>query len=297
MAWNGSNNATRGCVPTSGALPRNTAFLCKAVIVGAIALVVAICLGLIYWTSHSSTCQPEQRGKGPCCTNAMEATTARGLRSGNPIKVAKTKSDITRKVAQPELTDCNPIVRQKALGRVVLWKHRCAPPVFTNRFESLVCDIMTAVPGEHFLAVDIEDEFDDALNASLSNHIVVNPDDSEDVKFLKQTVIDAKEEVRQLVMQGGSARDIVANALSELNKIADYRDKLQEAVNEYMIKATDITETLKFVKEANEILAEYGAMPVDGPDDEDTAYELMMNAKDEKLKELDEEKNEVTNKE
>lgn len=130
-------------------------------------------------------------------------------------------------------------------------------------------------------------DFDDTFDESLNQTITISSDDSEDVKFMKQTVIDAKEQVRKLVLRGASARDVIVEARNELNKIADYRDGLQNAVNEYLVTATDPIEVLKLVREANEILAEYGAMPVDGPDDEETAYELMLNAKEERMKGID----------
>lgn len=212
-----------------------------------------------------------------------------GIPTGRPLHIVKRKPKVTKSVKQPELTDGNPIVRRKALGRVIKWKHRGGMPLFTNRFESLVCEIMTAIPGERFLDLDIEEEFDEAFRESLSHHISIYPDDPEDIRYMKETVISAKKEVEQLVQQGNSAREIILNARNELNKIADYRDQLQETVNEFLITATDVKETLKFVSEANQLLAEYGAMPVDGPDDEDTAYELMIHAKEEKLKKLDEE--------
>ena len=207
---------------------------------------------------------------------------------GIPIHIVKRKPNATKNVKYPELTDGNPIVK-KALGRVIQWKHRGEMPLFTNRFESLVCEIMTAIPGERFLDLDIEEEFEESFQKSLAHQITISPDDTEYVRYMKETVINAKKEVQKLIQEGNSAREIILNARDELNKIADYRDKLQESVNEFLVTATDVKETLKFVNEANQILAEYGAMPVDGPDDEDTAYELMIHAKEEKLKKLDEE--------
>ena len=290
MAWNGSNQKLsehKGWSASTVALPQRRS-LCKAVIAGFVLTFIAS-LALMCWRMSNKE-QKRRQGEDNLQRVAVNRVSRKSsLPVGSPIKINKKKPDATKDVTQPELMDGNPLVRQKALGRVVLWKHRGELPVFTNRFESLVCDIMTAIPGERFLDLDIEDEFDDAFKESLSHQIVVRPNDSENVKYMKQTVIDAKEEVRKLVLQGNSAKDIITQARDELNKIADYRDKLQDAVNDFMINAYDINETLKFVEEANAILAEYGALPVDGPDDEDTAYELMINAKDEKLRELDEE--------
>lgn len=283
MAWNGSSGSRS---PST-----NPPHEAKGLGIHHYAALIAgvVVVGLIFWLIIRGFDEPtgdNVRVTKPTVESAHPTQTVKHTK-GKPLTISRKEPDRTKRIAKPELTDENPIVRQKALGRVVKWEHREGPPIFTNRFEALVCEIMTAEPGERFLDLDIEDEFDDSFTESLSHRIAISDDDSENVKFMKQTVIDAKEQVRQLVLQGKSARDIIVEARDELNKIADYRDQLQNAVNDYLVTATDPKETLKFVQEANEILAEYGAMPVDGPDDDETAYELMIHAKEEKVKELD----------
>ncbi|MBQ4200486.1 MAG: hypothetical protein II649_11485 [Kiritimatiellae bacterium] len=284
MAWNGYSSKNRQTLQKSH--KASDANIRYHVIIGFGAI---LALGLVATLLVCGTNNPAPEEVTPVKTSGgkKQSIPSATRTKGNLIKISTREPVRTRMVAKPELTDENPIVRQKALGRVVKWEHRNGPPLFTNRFESLVCEIMTAEPGERFLELDIEEDFDDTFNESLNHRITISSDDSETVKFMKQTVIDAKEQVRRLVLQGTSARDVIIEARNELNKIADYRDELQKVVNEYLVTATDPIEALKLVQEANEILAEYGAMPVDGPDDEETAYELMLNAKEERIKEID----------
>lgn len=287
MAWNGSNiqnsKTDKRC---EWPIRHQKSTKSSKPVIRYVILTLTAILSFAYWfISYQKQDQNSSKRK----STATKAVARRNkVPTGKPIHLSKRKPKATKSIKLPELTDGNPIVKQKALGRVVQWKHRGAAPLFTNRFESLVCEIMTATPGERFLDLDIEDEFDEAFAESLSHQITINPEDTEDVRYMKETVINAKNEVRQLVQEGNSARDIILNARDELNKIADYRDQLQETVNEYLVTASDVKETLRFVNEANQILAEYGALPVDGPDDEDTAYELMIHAKEEKIKKLDE---------
>lgn len=288
MAWNGSNTQLGGNDKKSSWPNRPLkSHKSNAPVIRYVIIAIVATFSIAYWFVSN---QNQEQNSSERKTKATKKIVRKSkIPTGKPIHLSNRKPNATKSIKQPELTDGNPIVKQKALGRVVQWKHRGSAPLFTNRFESLVCEIMTAIPGERFLDLDIEDEFDEAFAESLSHQITISPDDAEDVRYIKETVINAKNEVRQFVQEGNSARDIILNARDELNKIADYRDQLQESVNEFLVTASNVKEALKFVNEANQILAEYGALPVDGPDDEDTAYELMIHAKEEKIKKLDEE--------
>ena len=102
---------------------------------------------------------------------------------------------------------------------------------------------------------------------------------------LKEAVNATKEEVRLRIQKGEKARDIIQDSLLELNKIADYRDQVQAAFNQYVLEAKTPKDLVEYEKEANAILAEYGALPIEGPHDEETAYEVMVEAKETKISE------------
>lgn len=183
--------------------------------------------------------------------------------------------------------DADVFFAPKTLGRIVIWKI-VNPPVFTNQFEGFVADVLTAVPGERFLDSELDDDFDEAFRESLKHAIVINDDDSEEVAAMKHAVMKAKEEVKRRVAEGERPRDIVLAARDELNKIADYRDNIQAAFNKYLLTENDPKEILRYEQEANALLDEYGACHIDGPHDEETAYEMIVSAKEEKIQELTE---------
>jgi hypothetical protein len=209
------------------------------------------------------------------------------------IKQSLTKSFVakrhvvkTLKINKPVIENSGVLFKPEFNGRLVKWKHR-EKPVFKNTFENFVGSIITAIPGERFLEIDLEDEFDEAFKASLTNRIEVTSEDSEETAELKRAVIEAKEEVRRQVANGMRPRDIVIAARDELNKVADYRDNLQQEFDNYLVTQKDPTEVLQFVKEANDILAEYGALPLDAPDDLESAEEAILNAIENKVLELE----------
>ena len=200
--------------------------------------------------------------------------------------VARKTPDKTAKFEKPIITNPDVFFHSTFKGRLVKWKYR-ETPVFTNQFESFVGSVLTAIPGERFLEIDLEDEFDEAFKASLANKIEILADDFAEVAALKRAVIEAKEEIRRQLADGVRPRDIVTAARDELNKIADYRDNLQSEFDEYLTTETDPGEVLRFVKEANELLAEYGALPLEAPDDLKSAEEAMINAKENKISEIE----------
>lgn len=163
--------------------------------------------------------------------------------------------------------------RKKGLEIVV-----SRPPgmIFTNAFENFIADVLTAKPGERFLEVELGDWFDEEFKASLKTPIGVLPGDSDEVAATKEAVAAAKKSIAEHV-KGGAARprDVVLEARAELNKIADYRDKLQEGFHGMLLQEDDPQILRMYVKEANELLKEYGALPLDAPGDDDGMLEMV----------------------
>ena len=202
------------------------------------------------------------------------------------VLVATNKAVKTAAVDRPVVEHAEVFMKPKIEGRLVIWKRRDPPPVFTNQFEGYVADILTTTPGERFLCDTVNDNFDEEFEESLNHKIEINTDDSEDIVALKQAVIEAKEEVRRQVVTGRKASEIVMESLREMNKIADYRDQVQAAFKSYLLTETDPKEVVKYEQEANAMLDEYDALHIDGPHDEEMALQMMIEAKEEKEKEL-----------
>ena len=196
--------------------------------------------------------------------------------------IASKAKTITAKVVKPSIQNPDIFLTPRVTGRIVTWKHR-SQPVFTNQFESFVSSVLTAIPGERFLDIELSDDFDESFYASLTNKIVITKDDTDEVVAMKMAVIESKEEVRKMVAQGLRPRDVVTEARNELNKIADYRDNLQSEFEKYLITESDPEEVLCFAQAANQLLSEYGAMPLDAPDDIPSAQEALINVKENKI--------------
>ena len=200
---------------------------------------------------------------------------------------ATNRVELTKAFTPPTIETADAFVNPKIERQVYRWKNFRAAPIFTNTFESALAGVVSALPGERFLSTELSEDFDSSFRESLKSEIVISPDDSEEVVSLKQAVIEAKNEVRKAVSEGQTASEVIIAAMEELNKIADYRDVVQEEFNKQLAKEASPDELLKFATEANKLLAEYGAMPLDAPDDFETAAEMMIDAKQDALDKLE----------
>lgn len=135
-------------------------------------------------------------------------------------------------------------------------------PFFKHHAENFIYDVMTATPGERFIEVQLDSDFDDSFAESLKEPIVIKPDDSDEVKAAKELMIETKKRVEEYMRDGVLPSEVVTDARSELNKIADYRDLIQEELDKYKEKSDSLEDIKAFVSEANKLLDEYHAMPV-----------------------------------
>ena len=175
---------------------------------------------------------------------------------------------------------------RKKFGRIVVWTPH-EKPIFSNTFENVLCQIVTAEPGERFLELDLVDDFDEKFKMALKNPVAVSDEDDEYVAELKKVVREATEEVRQAVADGRKPSEVILEARDELNRIADYRDQLQEAFNKNVLQTTDPKEVLRLAAEANQLLDEYGALHIDAPLNEEDAEEYMLTLNAEEVWRLD----------
>ena len=277
MSWNRPSNEAGKATPKGG---RRIALwpICATILA---LLVVAL---LWFWIPQEEEHPREELRQNPD-RESPQINTGDG-KSNHPSSVNARSQSTNELIAAEMRPNVTALDNAMKSARVIKWKTR-EKPIFTNAFEATLATLLTAEPGSRFLNIDFEDEFDEAFEASLKNKIVIAPDDPKDVAALKTAVLQAEQEIREKAVGGVRPRDIVANARDEMNKIADIRDKLQETLNNYLDTGDDPEEVLRIAKEGNAILAEYGAQPLDAPDDADGAYEALIGAKTARIEVMD----------
>lgn len=247
--------------------------LCAAVIGG----------GMWWWFSGGASATSRPAVERPAAVHG-------GTRSEKPQRPAgrgrvfraQGAAKVATNAVPPEIGSADVFLEPKIRGRLI----EMSPPpgmIFTNAFENFIADILTAKPGERFLEVEVGDWFDEAFMEALKSPTDVLPDDSESVAATKRAVAEARASIAEHVRAGGSPRDVVLEARAELNKIADYRDQLQEGFHGLLLQEDDPEVLRMYVTEANDMLKEYGALPLDAPDDNESMAELIRD-----YRELDE---------
>ena len=287
-AKTGPRNAQDARCPSGGGKPQSSILNLKSLII--LAAVLAAAAGAWLWLA-SRPAGPEVPRAAAAPQEAEAAPASRGgARPGDPRRPAargrtfraQGAAKVATNAVPPEIGSADVFLEPKIRGRLI----EISPPpgmIFTNAFENFIADILTAKPGERFLEVEVGDWFDEAFVEALKSPTGVLPDDSEAVAATKTAVAEARASIAEHVRAGGSPREVVLEARAELNKIADYRDRLQEGFHGLLLQEDDPEILRMYVTEANDMLKEYGALPLDAPDDDESMAELIRD-----YRELDE---------
>ena len=168
---------------------------------------------------------------------------------------------LTKNVTPPTVLGCN-YYECVSGGRPLFTK-----PIFTNSAENIIGGLLSARPGERFVPVELGEDFDNDFAASLEVPIEVTADDSPDNAIVKEAVSRAKKLIAESMSRGQKTTEVVMSMRDEMNKVADYRDLLQEDFD--ALKETGSADEIEsYLKEANALLDEFGAARLDLPEDE-----------------------------
>ena len=132
---------------------------------------------------------------------------------------------------------------------------------FENAADEMIAGVMTVRPGERFLYIPDDDEFDRDFEESMKNLLKVNKDDSPILLEKKQAVVKAKTAILEYMKSGERPSAIVREAIEHMNMIADYREKLENDLADFSQHATR-KEVTEYLDEANKLLAGYGVDPL-----------------------------------
>lgn len=173
-----------------------------------------------------------------------------------PAKKAELTADVT-----PPARLTKDIIELGSLPTNCLLKKA----IFKRNSDNLIAGIITAVPGDHFLTSSHWDsKFDEEFKESLKEKIEIEETDSEEDRLTKEAVIAAREMLEKSMAKGWKPSEIMNDAQTDLEKVTAYRDQLEEIMRGYLQK-DELDEALKFKDEANELLKEYNATPLNIP--------------------------------
>ena len=162
----------------------------------------------------------------------------------------------TANVKPPEV-ETQDVINLKELNRKFF-----GTPIFKHSSENTIAGILCSVPGDRFVIDQLDPGFDKDFEQSLSSAIEIFDDDPDDIKEQKQSVIEAKKLLSEVLSKGESPGSALSAIIKDLNEIADYREKLEDNIRLLCNEASE--EDIKvYLDEANKVLAEYNARKIE----------------------------------
>jgi hypothetical protein len=140
------------------------------------------------------------------------------------------------------------------------------PNAFKNQSDALLAMAMSVPPGMEVPPLPIPDNLDETFLHSLTNDIVIYPEDDARTVELKKTVADAKQQIREMVNEGRSVAEILSEYRRQMKEQAALR---REALKELhaLYRSGAVNEAKTFHDQVNEAFSKTGIPPIEMPRD------------------------------
>lgn len=138
---------------------------------------------------------------------------------------------------------------------------------FKYESEEQIAMLLETKPGEYMLGdYIVPDRFVVDFNNSLYEEIVVNPDDDEQTKELKEAVSEAKKNLKDAMDRGEDIKKIMRDSYYDLQKLGQYKDDiLQELATARKNDSVSADDYEDYVAAANKLLETKGIKPIRHP--------------------------------
>lgn len=138
---------------------------------------------------------------------------------------------------------------------------------FKRRSEREIASVLNIEPGTWMMRpVQFGDKFDKDLTAAFEETIEFKKDDSDEVRAMKQAVIDTKKELAERIKKGEVASEIMNSTISELYTLGQYKRDLEEQVGAIRRNAEYTDQDVEdVVNAANQMLEAKGLPPMRMP--------------------------------
>lgn len=261
MAWNGSNLGKNDAKQqTKENTSRRMHLPVVTILLGLVGVAV---IYFLFPQSEGLFEKSDSKQKGLIAENKAEikdyrADTAESIGKhsnhggDNGGEVSSTVAALTAqpKVIKKVYTNSVSAVR----SRIEFFKHRC---------ESELA-FLTCVPlGTPIIGTRVfDDDFVADLRESLKEEIVIEPDDPEDIAYYKDSVIQVKKELKEMLDRGEDVIEILNETRSDLQKLGVYKQEVERMVQKAE-RENDLTDDdmEDLINAANAMLVDKGVDP------------------------------------
>ena len=144
-----------------------------------------------------------------------------------------------------------------------------ADKVFDEPTDQNIASLMLVQPGDSFLgsSEDYYEGFNKDFLESLKTPIIITQEDSDEVRELKQAVIDARKELKERLDAGEDLTKVMRDSREQMRELGLYREEIEDQVKKIIAERGDLTkqDLNDLVGAANKMLEEYGTEEVHVP--------------------------------
>lgn len=141
--------------------------------------------------------------------------------------------------------------------------------IFDEPADRDIAGVLKTRPGETYIgeSTDYFREFPELFKRAIKKPIVINPDDSEEVREMKQAVIDARLELKQRMDAGEDLTKVMQDTREQLRELGLYREEIERQVREIAETKEDLDgrDAKDLLDAANKMLKDRGIEPLRVP--------------------------------
>ena len=133
--------------------------------------------------------------------------------------------------------------------------------IFKHRSENEIARLLFLKPGDNLIGTPNYSALKDDFLNSLNEKILINPDDTEEIRLIKQNVIEAKANLKAAHDRGEDIAQIMLDARKECQELARYKRLLTQNIFEALADDPD-SDVDSYIEAANKMLEEKGIAPL-----------------------------------
>lgn len=293
MAWNGSSGKDgSNSQASAGANTRKPSPL-RGLVAGALVVVLAAAAYFAFFSTSQKQQEPKNiERKKP---NFIEE-----VKHSLPVQKGEPSvGHVDKKIGPGEWLG-SPVVAYSAVtnsstGRILETiytadgkKHKRVSEKSKSPFKNIADDMISIVvstpPGEVLPPMPMYPGFEDEFRKGLDEKLVIEDDDSDEVKELKAKVLLIRAEMRERMANGESPRAILSEHEALWNDNVEMRQKVQKEIVD-LVRSGDVEDARKYMETMNKALESFGIEAVSMPRDyRNMGKKEIMNLRKESVK-------------
>ena len=265
MAWNGSGGG--GSAPQKPKAAAKKPSPVRGLVAG---LVIVLAAG-VYFAFFTGSEKPQKTVEQKRPSRIKEVTPAAAPKTEAKQEPEKPKELPPQRVG--EIRNGYRLLPSGRLHRVKGEIHVGGEPTtliektFPHGSDRMIAYLLTADPGGTMVgdSESIMRGFGEAFAKSLKDEIVIKPDDTDEVRDLKQAVLDARSELKQQMALGKSAEQVMVETREQLRELTLYREDLEKEVMSHAEDGMTQKDYDELIGAANLMLEERGISKIQMP--------------------------------